>query len=208
MLFNILFFIFLSQIISLGFLVIFSNNAVWSVLSLIVIFLLCSFLFIFLGAEFLGILLLIVYVGAISILFLFVVMMLNLRVIETNDFFNHLPAGSFISFMFIFLIFTFLDIHLGFFSFDFFFSNRFFFIWVDMLFYLTNVFHFANVLYNFFPIFIIMASIILLVSMVGVIILTLDFEYRKVGQGSLKEQFIITDKGLSLNFSWKTKITK
>jgi NADH-quinone oxidoreductase subunit J len=60
-------------------------------------------LFILLGAEFLALLLLIVYVGAISILFLFVVMMLNLRLVEIyGDLYGYLPVGALIGFLFFF----------------------------------------------------------------------------------------------------------
>jgi NADH-quinone oxidoreductase subunit J len=82
--------------------VITSKNSVTSVLFLISIYLLTSIFFLILGAEFLAILLLIVYVGAVSILFIFVVMMLNLRVTEVyNTLMNYLPIGSFIGFFFL-----------------------------------------------------------------------------------------------------------
>ena len=55
-----------------------SRNAVYSVFFLILVFISISILFIMIGAEFLGMIMLIVYVGAVSILFLFVVMMLNI----------------------------------------------------------------------------------------------------------------------------------
>src|SRR5690348_11256546 len=66
-------------ILLLPIMVIFSTNLVYAVLSLIFIFLFISVMYIHLGAEFLGILLVIVYVGAIAVLFLFVVMMLPTR---------------------------------------------------------------------------------------------------------------------------------
>ena len=54
-----------------------SRNTVYSVFFLILVFVTVSILFIMIGAEFLGMIMLIVYVGAVSVLFLFVVMMLN-----------------------------------------------------------------------------------------------------------------------------------
>ena len=54
-----------------------SRNTVYSVFFLILVFVSVSILFIMIGAEFLGIIMLIIYVGAVAILFLFVVMMLN-----------------------------------------------------------------------------------------------------------------------------------
>lgn len=80
-------FIFLILITSL--LVILSKNPVQSVLFLVLVFFFSSLLLLLLGAEFLSILLVIIYVGAISILFLFVVMMLNLKVVELHSTFYH-----------------------------------------------------------------------------------------------------------------------
>jgi|TARA_E500000075_G_scaffold32803_1_gene29174 NADH-quinone oxidoreductase subunit J len=59
--------------------VIFSKNPVNSVLFLVLAFLNSTFLFILIGAEFVGIILAIVYIGAVAILFLFVVMMLDIQ---------------------------------------------------------------------------------------------------------------------------------
>ena len=56
-----------------------SRNTVYSVFFLILVFVSVSILFIMIGAEFLGIIMLIVYVGAVAVLFLFVVMMLNVK---------------------------------------------------------------------------------------------------------------------------------
>ena len=59
--------------------VIISRNTVYSVFFLILVFVSVSILFIMIGAEFLGMIMLIVYVGAVAVLFLFVVMMLNIK---------------------------------------------------------------------------------------------------------------------------------
>lgn len=68
-----------------GLFVILTNNPVHAILGLVLIFFLGSCFSVILGVEFLAILILIVYVGAISVLFLFVVMLLNVRVIELNS---------------------------------------------------------------------------------------------------------------------------
>ena len=78
MLFHSIFFYFFSFVaVSSAMLVILSRNTVYSVLFLILVFISISILFIMIGAEFLGMIILIVYVGAVAVLFLFVVMMLN-----------------------------------------------------------------------------------------------------------------------------------
>ena len=79
-----------------------SNNHVHSVFFLILDFISISCLFIMIGAEFLGMIMLIVYVGAVSVLFLFVVMMLNVDQ-QKNQWFasqessGHIPVGLIIS---------------------------------------------------------------------------------------------------------------
>ena len=79
-----------------------SRNTVHSVFFLILDFISISCLFIMIGAEFLGMIMLIVYVGAVAVLFLFVVMMLNVAQ-QKNEWFNasesssHIPVGLLVS---------------------------------------------------------------------------------------------------------------
>jgi len=78
MLAHTLFFYFFSTVSVLSaIMVVLSRNTVYSVFFLILVFVSISILFIMIGAEFLGMIMLIVYVGAVAVLFLFVVMMLN-----------------------------------------------------------------------------------------------------------------------------------
>ena len=79
MLAHSLFFYFFSSItVFSAIMVTISRNTVYSVFFLILVFITVSILFIMIGAEFLGMIMLIVYVGAVAVLFLFVVMMLNI----------------------------------------------------------------------------------------------------------------------------------
>ena len=79
MLAHSLFFYFFSTIaVFASIMVTVSRNTVYSVFFLILVFISISILFIMIGAEFLGMIMLIVYVGAVAVLFLFVVMMLNI----------------------------------------------------------------------------------------------------------------------------------
>ena len=76
-----------------------SRNTVYSVFFLILVFISISILFIMVGAEFLGMIMLIVYVGAVAVLFLFVVMMLNVTEKKTIQFkrrglINNISVGS------------------------------------------------------------------------------------------------------------------
>ena len=86
MLAHSLFFYFFSTItVFSSIMVVLSRNTVYSVFFLILVFITTSILFIMIGAEFLGMIMLIVYVGAVAVLFLFVVMMLNVSEKKTEN---------------------------------------------------------------------------------------------------------------------------
>ena len=75
-----------------------SRNPVHSVLFLILTFFTAAGLFVLIGAEFLAMLLVVVYVGAVAVLFLFVVMMLDVYFVELRQgFLNYLPLGALIA---------------------------------------------------------------------------------------------------------------
>ena len=91
------FYLFAVTLLIGGFLVITSRNPVHSVLWLIVCFFNAAGLFILLGAEFLAMILVVVYVGAVAVLFLFVVMMLDVDFAELKQgFLQYLPVGALI----------------------------------------------------------------------------------------------------------------
>ncbi|GIX14852.1 MAG: NADH:ubiquinone oxidoreductase subunit J [Paracoccaceae bacterium] len=88
------FYLFAIVLTAAGLMTIFARNPVHSVLWLICAFLSASGLFVLLGAEFLAMLMLIVYVGAVAVLFLFVVMMLDVDFSELKaGMAQHLPVG-------------------------------------------------------------------------------------------------------------------
>jgi len=100
MLAHSLFFYFFSTIaVFAAIMVTVSRNTVYSVFFLILVFISIAILFIMIGAEFLGMIMLIVYVGAVAVLFLFVVMMLNIteQLIEPSSrkgLINNISVGS------------------------------------------------------------------------------------------------------------------
>jgi len=100
MLAHTIFFYFFSTIaVFSSMMVITSRNTVYSVFFLILVFISVSILFIMIGAEFLGMIMLIVYVGAVAVLFLFVVMMLNVTEQSTDrprrkGLINNISVGS------------------------------------------------------------------------------------------------------------------
>ncbi len=147
-----------------------SKNTVHSVFFLILDFISISCLFIMIGAEFLGMIMLIVYVGAVAVLFLFVVMMLNVAQ-QKNQWFaseessGHIPVGLIISA----LIFIELIIVIGGWKYkpDLFDLNN------SMVnFSLSNTHSIGQILYTDYIHVFQISGMILLVAMVGAIVLT------------------------------------
>ena len=98
LLYSITFYIFAAVAVLSALMVISAKNPVHSVLFLILSFVNAAGLFVLLGAEFLAMILLIVYVGAVAVLFLFVVMMLNVAqqnniLIHSDENSSHIPVG-------------------------------------------------------------------------------------------------------------------
>lgn len=95
------FYLFSSITIASAVMVVASRNPVHSVLFLILAFVNAAGLFLLLGAEFLAMLLIVVYVGAVAVLFLFVVMMLDVDFAEFRQgFLQYLPIGALVGLIF------------------------------------------------------------------------------------------------------------
>lgn len=96
------FYLFAGVAVASAFMVIASRNPVHSVLFLILTFVNASGLFILIGAEYLAMLLIVVYVGAVAVLFLFVVMMLDVDFVELRQgFLQYLPVGALVGLVFL-----------------------------------------------------------------------------------------------------------
>lgn len=185
-------FLVLILIAALG--VIFSKNIIQSVLYLILVFFLCSLLFIYLGADFIGLIILIVYIGAIAVLFLFVVMMLNIRILEISSTFTvYLPLAIFLSFIFICqCILVFL--------------NKFTIFELHNLLNYTKWYLYINIqivsigqlLFNECSILFLGATLLLFVAMIGVIILTLE-------KKKLKKKEVLKKPSININWRYKDK---
>jgi len=153
--------------------VIASKNTVHSVFFLILDFISISCLFIMIGAEFLGMIMLIVYVGAVAVLFLFVVMMLNVAqqknqwFVSTSDN-THIPIGLLISVV----IFFELVIVVGGWKYK---PGLLSSVSVGINQNITNTHSIGNILYTDYIHLFQLSGMILLVAMIGAIVLT----YRK-----------------------------
>jgi NADH-quinone oxidoreductase subunit J len=96
------FYLFAGVCVAAAFMVIAARNPVHSVLYLILAFVNAAGLFVLMGAEFLAMILIVVYVGAVAVLFLFVVMMLDVDFAELRQgFLTYVPIGALIGFVFL-----------------------------------------------------------------------------------------------------------
>ena len=163
-------FIILIITLVLSLMVISARNPVNAVLFLVSVFVMTAIIFIILGAEFFAVLLFTVYVGAIAILFLFVVMMFNLRLIDLyGKTYYHMPSGYLLSIIQI-LLFIFVIIH----DYNLFIINNILNYKIIYINNETNIRIIGSVLYNFCLDYFMIIALVLFIAMVGVIAMTLD----------------------------------
>ena len=167
---SIFFYIFSFIAIVSAIMVTVSKNTVHSVFFLILDFISISCLFIMIGAEFLGMIMLIVYVGAVAVLFLFVVMMLNVAQ-QKNEWFSstesvsHIPIGLLVSL----IIFFELIIVIGGWKYK---PDVVDTINLSISSEFTNTESLGNVIYTDYIHLFQISGMILLVAMIGAIVLT------------------------------------
>lgn len=178
---DLLFYIFSSMTLISGVMVIQSRNPVHSVLFLILVFFNAAGLLVLLGLDFFAMIFLVVYVGAIAVLFLFVVMMLNIKIAEINEKrLRYLPIGGVLGLLFLFEVLLIVDndlIPLLFYNNAQAISeiqNLHFINWISNVETITNIQAIGNLVYTYYFYFFIMASLILLVAMIGAIVLTMQ----------------------------------
>ena len=155
-------------IITSSLLVIISKNPVHSVLFLLLVFFNTSILFLFSNAEFLAMVILIVYIGAVAVLFLFVIMMLDINITKLRQtFLNYLPIGLFVGFIILLELFYVVS------------QSKLNFVQTssidnnisDQI--LDNTKIIGNILYTDYFLLFQISGIILLVAMIGAIFLTI-----------------------------------
>ena len=168
-------------VILLGTFVIISKNPIISVLLLIGLFLSISCYLILTGLNFIGLAYLLVYIGAVSILFLFILMLINVRISELLiDSLNSIPLaillGSFFNYLvnnvlpYMILAFNSVLYHVSTVTSL---ANVTSVTWDGYLAEITHITSIGNILYGNYSIWLILTSIILLLAMVGSIIITI-----------------------------------
>jgi len=181
-----------------------SKNPIVSVLFLIGLFSTISCYLILIGLSFIGISYLLVYVGAVSILFIFILMLINIRISELlSDTNNYLPLAMLSVIPFVYILgqnISFNSIQLGIINYfynSFFeklysikqgeyqyfyniidYKQRIFYAssnnWDTVLTDVTNITSIGNIMYSTYSIWLLIVSIILLLAMVGSIVITIN----------------------------------
>lgn len=186
---NFFFLIFSSLIIISAVMVISVKNPVHSVLFLILSFISSSGLLFYLESEFIPFIFIVVYVGAIAVLFLFVVMMLDIKITTSNkDFLKYFPAGSLIGGVFFLEILDTLNkdtptlyeknIEI---------NNFWWLDWLNNIDNITNVESLGQILFTGFFSYFLIVGLILLVAMLGAISLTLTYNRKAKVQSIYKQ---------------------
>lgn len=188
-----LFYLFSSLTLLSAIMVIQSRNPVHSVLFLILVFLNSAGLLLLLGLDFFAMLFLVVYVGAIAVLFLFVVMMLNVKSAEISEKrLRYLPVGGLLGLLFLVEIVYIVDNdliversnlsalfidqssqsggHTSLYNTDHIPSTI---QWYQLVEPYSNIESIGMVMYTYYLLFFLLASLILLVAMIGAILLTM-----------------------------------
>jgi len=169
------------------------KNSIYSVFFLVLNFLTAAGLLFLLECEFLALLFLIIYVGAIAVLFLFVIMMLDLKIVEEDkDFFKYIPVGSLIGGLFLVEISTVIVSffrpksysinHLGQ-EFTNIYTN-----WYTKIDFFTDINVLGQILYTYYIVQFIVAGFILLIALIGTVVLTSSNSYQSIKQQSVFKQ--------------------
>ncbi|BBU60034.1 NADH-ubiquinone oxidoreductase subunit 6 (mitochondrion) [Cyanidioschyzon merolae] len=168
----VLFYCLASIIIVSSYIVISLKNSVFSILFLVLIFLNAAALIMMLETEFLAILFLIVYVGAIAVLFLFVIIILNVKLSEFYySIGQYILIGSILGIIFLVQTFLILDTNIEFHFLDN--IHNLYPEWNFEVYSQSNIEALGSNLYTNYMYVFILAAIILLIAIIGAIVLTI-----------------------------------
>jgi len=149
--------------------ILFSDSAIHALLFLVIAFLNGACVCFLFGADFLGLSLVIIYVGAIAILFLFVVMMLNVKAstIKSYQLIPYIIVILFIVTCQIYILLSKTFTNFNFLEFSYYLIEN-----------ISNEKFFGQTLYNFFLVVILLSGFLLLIAMIGAIILSLEIKNK------------------------------
>lgn len=175
---HIILFYFLSFLLLISALIVISSkNSIYSILFLAFSFILSAGILLLLDCEFIALIFIIIYVGAISVLFLFIIMMLDIKTSTSKkDILKYLPIGYFIGLVLLTeILFT---------IFDTFKPNPYnnsvlfnwYVNWYDHIDTITDIEAIGQLIYTHYVLQFLIAGLILLMAIIGSVVLTLDYK--------------------------------
>jgi len=173
---NFLLTYFLFVLILSSFFVVFTRSTIFAALFLVLSFIIASITFFLFECEFVGFVFFIVYIGAIAILFLFVVMLIDLKTFNlTRPILQYFPIGFIINFFFLIEIVVLLSQN---FKFNYY-KNTFlfneFFNWYAKIDFIFEIGVLGQIMYSNFILSFLISGILLFLVIIGVVSLTLNF---------------------------------
>lgn len=194
---NLLFYVFSIFLVCSSFMVVLAQHPIFSLIFLILSFLFSSFLLFLLECEFLGVLFILIYVGAIAILFLFSIMMLESKLNNLiKNSIKYIPIGLF--FVGVLLTFLYREISINFegsFSFEDF-NLNIYQNWYDLIDSRNDIEVYGQALYSYYIFHFLISGFILLLILIGVVYLTNFFTNPQMIEQSLFKQLSRNSKFL------------
>lgn len=187
---NSLFYFFSYALVFSSVMVVVSQHPVFSLLFLVLSFIFSSFLLFLLECEFLALLFIVVYVGAIAVLFLFAIMMLESKLINlSKNTIKYFPIGVIFS---IVLLLPILNVVDTFFSDQVTLISNSFYVnnyqnWYDLVDSTNDISVYGQILYSYFALQLLIAGLILLVILIGVVSLTNTYEKQTRQQSTFRQ---------------------
>jgi NADH-quinone oxidoreductase subunit J len=196
MLVNLFFYFFSFILLTSSLLTVFSQNSIHSVLFLVLSFVSSASLLFLLECEYVSLIFIIIYVGAIAVLFLFVVMMLDVKTVySTKDFLKYFPFGSFIGTIFLIEIFLVVpSIFEEFNPYHVSFLFNFYADWFNKLDCFSEIMAVGHILYTDYLVQFLLSGNILLLATLGPVVLVLS-------KPAKMSKFQVTFKQLSRTYN-------
>jgi NADH-quinone oxidoreductase subunit J len=187
---NLLFYFFSAILVFSTSMVVLSHQPVFSLLFLVLSFILSAFLLFLLECEFLALLFIVIYVGAIAILFLFALMMLETKLVNLKrNTIQYFPVGLIFFLLLLIPLFNIINMHFG--DSEIIGLNNFYLNtyqnWYDLIDSTYDINVYGQILYSYFVLQFLIAGLILLLILLGVVYLTNSFEKHTIQQCSFRQ---------------------
>jgi NADH-quinone oxidoreductase subunit J len=187
---NLLFYFFSGVLVFSAMMVIVASHSVFSLLFLVLSFISSAFLLFMLECEFLALIFIVVYVGAIAVLFLFAVMMLDAKLQNlSRNIFRYIPVGFLFAFGFLLPVLYRMSTGVDNVAIGSSYTN-----WYDLIDSTSDVEVYGQVLYSYFVLQFLVVGLILLVVLIGVVYLTNTYSSNKIVDQSTYKQLSVSSK--------------